>query len=268
MPNQPRHAPVRYSIAVVDRTLDLIEALRAIGPASLAELAAACGCTRPAAFRLLRTLGARGYAIQDGARGTWRVGARFDAIARAGEQQHALAALARPLLGTTVQQIDEHLLLLQRVGPEVEVTAMLPGPAALRRFVEHGVRLPLHAGPCRLLLAHAPAPIQARILAAPLARVATHTRIDRGWLLAELARLRARQPAHAWLAEEEELFDGAGSVAVAVFGPGAGSERRVMALVCVISASFRLRGSRRRQIVTALRATAARIGQALGDPGG
>ena len=258
-----RDAPDRYSVAAVDRALDLIEALREIGPASLAELAAACGCTRPAAFRLLRTLRARGYAIQDGARGIWRIGARFDALAHAGEQQLALVALAQPLLREAAAQIEEHLLLLRRVGPDAEVSALFPGPAGLRRFVEPGIRLPLHAGPCRLLLAHAPAAVQARILAAPLARPARHSRVDRAWLLAELARLRARTAAHAGVMEDEELVDGAGSVAVAVFGPGAGSERRVVALLCVISASFRLRGPRRREIAAVLRATAAQLGKAL-----
>ena len=65
-----------YNIAAVDRVLDLFEALARIGPATLAALAENAGMTRTAGFRLLRTMQARGFAIQDRARGIWRLGAR------------------------------------------------------------------------------------------------------------------------------------------------------------------------------------------------
>ncbi|WP_158322864.1 helix-turn-helix domain-containing protein, partial [Acidisphaera rubrifaciens] len=69
-----------YNIAAVDRALDLLEALARIGPASLAAVAEEAGCTRTAGFRLLRTLQARGFAIQDRARGLWRLGARWSML--------------------------------------------------------------------------------------------------------------------------------------------------------------------------------------------
>src|SRR5580692_10392744 len=72
----PSSPPRDYNIAAVDRTLDLLEALSRLGPASLAALAESAGCTRTAAFRLLRTLQGRGFTIQDEARGLWRLGAR------------------------------------------------------------------------------------------------------------------------------------------------------------------------------------------------
>ena len=42
-----------------------------------AAVADAARCTRTAGFRLLRTLQSRGFAIQDEARGVWRLGARW-----------------------------------------------------------------------------------------------------------------------------------------------------------------------------------------------
>src|SRR5215216_34726 len=85
-----------YSIAAVNRALDLLEALARTGPASLAALAESAGCTRTAAFRLLRTLKSRGFTIQDEARGLWRLGARWSALGRAAADQGALAATAMP----------------------------------------------------------------------------------------------------------------------------------------------------------------------------
>ena len=55
-------------------------------------------CTRTAGFRLLRTLEARGFAIQDEARGMWRLGARWGVLGRAAAEQGALAATAMPFL--------------------------------------------------------------------------------------------------------------------------------------------------------------------------
>ncbi|MEA2789067.1 MAG: hypothetical protein QOG73_1473, partial [Acetobacteraceae bacterium] len=78
----PEAASRDYNIAAVDRTLDLLESLSRLGPASLAALAESAGCTRTAAFRLLRTLQARGFTIQDEARGLWRLGARWNALSR------------------------------------------------------------------------------------------------------------------------------------------------------------------------------------------
>src|SRR5438045_1374134 len=87
-----------YSIAAVCRALDLLEALSRIGPAPLAALAGEAKCTRTAGFRLLRTLEARGFAIQDEARGMWRLGARWGVLGRAAVEQGALAATAMPFL--------------------------------------------------------------------------------------------------------------------------------------------------------------------------
>ena len=93
----PESEPAReYSIAAVNRALDLLEALARIGPAHLAELAGEARCTRTAAFRLLRTLQARGFALQDNARGAWRLGARWITLGQAASRQGALAAAAMP----------------------------------------------------------------------------------------------------------------------------------------------------------------------------
>ena len=98
-----------YSIAAVDRTLDLLESLSRIGPASLAALAEDAGCTRTAAFRLLRTLQGRGFTIQDEARGLWRLGARWNALSRAASEQGALAATAMPFLAALGKATGENV---------------------------------------------------------------------------------------------------------------------------------------------------------------
>src|SRR6201995_3865725 len=113
-----------YNIAAVDRTLDLLEALSRLGPASLAALAESAGCTRTAAFRLLRTLQGRGFTIQDEARGLWRLGARWNALGRAASEQGALAATAMPFLAALGKATSENVYLKVRDGMESETVAI------------------------------------------------------------------------------------------------------------------------------------------------
>src|ERR1700742_655824 len=126
-------APARdYSIAAVGRALDLLEALSRIGPAPLAALADEARCTRTAGFRLLRTLEARGFAIQDEARGMWRLGARWGVLGRAAAEQGALEATAMPFLSALGKATGENAYLRTRDGLESETIAIFQTDPGLR----------------------------------------------------------------------------------------------------------------------------------------
>ena len=144
-----REAARDYSIAAVGRALDLLEALARVGPAPLATLADSAKCTRTAGFRLLRTLEARGFAIQDEARGIWRLGARWSVLGRAAQQQGALAATAMPFLSALGKTTGENVYLRMRDGMESETLAIFQTDPGLRLYSEVGQRRPLHAGPGR-----------------------------------------------------------------------------------------------------------------------
>src|SRR5262249_38927866 len=112
------------STAAACRALDLLEALSRTGPAPLAALADAARCTRTAGFRLLRTLEARGFAIQDEARGMWRLGARWGVLGRAAVEQGALEATAMPFLVALGKTCGENAYLRVRDGLESETIAI------------------------------------------------------------------------------------------------------------------------------------------------
>ena len=192
-PNSP---PRDYNIAAVDRTLDLLEALSRLGPASLAALAESAGCTRTAAFRLLRTLQGRGFTIQDEARGLWRLGARWNALGRAASEQGALAATAMPFLAALGKATGENVYLRVRDGMESETVAIYQTDPTIRMYSEIGKRGPLHAGSSRILLAFAPEAVQTQLLAQRLNRYTPATRIDPTWIAADLQRIRARGYSH------------------------------------------------------------------------
>jgi IclR family KDG regulon transcriptional repressor len=228
-------APPDYSIAAIDRTLDLLEALSRLGPASLAALAESAGCTRTAAFRLLRTLQARGFTIQDEARGLWRLGARWSALGRAASEQGALAATAMPFLCA---------LAIYQTDPTI------------RMYSEVGKRGPLHAGSSRILLAFAPEAVQTQLLAQRLNRYTPATRIDATWIAADLQRIRTR----GYLITSDEVVAGAVGIAAPV-RDAAGS---VIAVLYISSPSMRMRPPRPRNLLPQVIDAAAKLSQGLG----
>lgn len=254
-------APARdYNIAAVGRALDLLEALARIGPAPLASLADAAGCTRTAGFRLLRTLQARGFAIQDEARGLWRLGARWGVLGRAAAEQGALAATAMPFLVDLGKACGENVYLRVRDGMESETVAIYQTDPGLRLYTEVGKRRALHAGSSRLLLAHAPEAVQTQVLAQRLPRFTPATRTDPAWIAADLHRIRTR----GYLVTSDEVIAGA----VSVSAPVRDTSGQVIATLFIGAPSMRMRPPRPRALVSMVLEAANRLSQTLGaNPG-
>jgi IclR family transcriptional regulator, KDG regulon repressor len=254
-------APARdYSIAAVGRALDLLEALSRIGPAPLAALADQARCTRTAGFRLLRTLEARGFAIQDEARGMWRLGARWGVLGRAAVEQGALEATAMPFLAALGKTCGENVYLRIRDGLESETIAIYQADPGLRLYSEVGKRQPLHAGSSRLLLAHAPEAVQTQVLAQRLPRFTPATRTDAAWIAADLQRIRTR----GYLLTTDEVVAGAATVAA----PVRDASGQVVAVLSASAPTMRMRPPRPRALLPVVLDAAAKLSRALGAPVG
>jgi IclR family KDG regulon transcriptional repressor len=251
--------PRDYSIAAVDRTLDLLEALSRLGPTSLAALAEAAGCTRTAAFRLLRTLQARSFAIQDEARGLWRLGARWNALSRAASEQGALAATAMPILAALGKATNENVYLRIRDGMENETVAIYQADPSIRVYSEMGKRGPLHAGSSRILLAFAPEAVQTQLLAQRLNRYTPATRTDPTWIAADLQRIRSR----GYLITSDEVVAGA----VGIAAPVRDATGAVVAVMHLGAPSMRMRPPRPRNLLPQVIDAANRLSEALGALG-
>src|SRR5271156_5509066 len=223
-------------------------------------IADAARCTRTAGFRLLRTLQSRGFAIQDEARGVWRLGARWTALGHAAENQGALAATAMPYMNELAKACGENVYLHGRDGQMGETVAIMQADPGLRVYGEVGKRQPLHAGPYRLLLAHAPEAVQTQVLAQKLPRFTPATRTDPAWIAADLQRIRAR----GYLVTADEISPGAVSVTV----PVRDASGQVVAALCVSAASLRMRPPRPRALVPVAAEAAARLSRGLGRCGG
>jgi IclR family KDG regulon transcriptional repressor len=245
-----------YNIAAVDRTLDLLEALSRLGPASLAALAESAGCTRTAAFRLLRTLQGRGFTIQDEARGLWRLGARWSALGRAASDQGALAATAMPFLAALGKATGENVYLRVRDGMESETVAIYQTDPTIRMYSEIGKHGPLHAGSSRILLAFAPESVQTQLLAQRLNRYTPATRIDPTWIAADLQRIRTR----GYLITSDEVVAGA----VGIAAPVRDATGSVVAVIHISAPSMRMRPPRPRNLLPQVMDAATKLSAALG----
>ena len=248
-----------YSIAAVGRALDLLEALSRIGPAPLAALADQARCTRTAGFRLLRTLEARGFAIQDEARGMWRLGARWGVLGRAAVEQGALEATAMPFLAALGKTCGENVYLRVRDGLESETIAIYQADPGLRLYSEVGKRQPLHAGSSRLLLAHAPEAVQTQVLAQRLPRFTPATRTDSAWIAADLQRIRTR----GYLLTTDEVVAGAATVAA----PVRDASGQVVAVLSVSAPTMRMRPPRPRACCRWCWTPPLKLSRTLGDTG-
>jgi len=244
------------NIVAVGRALDLLEALARVGPSTLADLAEAAHCNRTAGVRLLRTLEARGFAIQDESRGIWRLGARWAVLGQAAQEQGALAAASMPFLAALGKATGENVYLRVRHGMESETIAIYQTDPGLRLYSEVGQRRPLHAGPGRLLLAHAPEAVQTQVLAQRLQRFTPATRTDPAWIAADLQRIRMR----GYLVTADEVVPGA----VGVTTPVRDASGQVIAALTVSAPSMRMRPPRPRALVPQVQDTATKLSQQLG----
>jgi DNA-binding IclR family transcriptional regulator len=264
-PDKPRIAaeaprPRDAGMAAVDHTLDLLDGLTRISPVATATLERETGCPRAVALRLLAALQARGFVIHAGVEDTWQLGPRWDVLQRAAHSQGALAAASMPFLAALAKATGENVYLRARDGLEAETIAVYQADPVLRVYTAVGKRGPLHAGPARLLLAHAPEPVQTQVLSQRLPRFTPATRTDPTWIAADLQRLRTR----GYLITADEVNAGAASVSA----PVRDASGQVIAVLILSAPSMRLRPPRPRQLLPLVLDAAAQLSRALGGPAG
>jgi len=247
-------------VAAVEQTLALLDLLARLGPVGTATLQREAGCPQATTLRLLAALQARGFAAQGAGEDTWQVGPRWDAMQRAAHSQGALAAASMPFLVTLAKATGENVYLRARDGLEAETIAVYQADPVLRVYTQVGKRSPLHAGPARLLLAHAPEPVQTQVLSQRLPRFTPATRTDPAWIAADLQRLRAR----GYLITADEVNAGVTSVSA----PVRDASGQVVAVLILSAPSMRLRPPRPRQLLPQVLDAAAQLSRALGGPAG
>lgn len=179
-------------IQSVDRAIDLLLAVAAAGPtdAGVPALAKACGLNRATAWRLLKTLQARGLVTVDGG-GHYALGVTAVELGGAAGPD-ALIAAAHPVLERTCARTGETAsLAMPAVGGLTYVDEVTPTAVLTASWL--GRAVPLHATSTgKALLAFLPPGELRRVLPMTLPAFTDTTITTPAELDAELAATRAR----------------------------------------------------------------------------
>ena len=180
-------------IQSVDRAIDLLLAVAAAGPAaaSVPALARTCGLNRATAWRLLKTLQARGLVTVDEATGRYALG--LTALELGGAAgPGALIAAAHPVLERVSQQTGETAsLAMPGMGGLTYVDEVTPPAVLTASWLGRSVAL--HATSTgKALLAFLPVEEMRRALADDLRRFTDTTITSADALAAELVATRER----------------------------------------------------------------------------
>jgi DNA-binding IclR family transcriptional regulator len=222
---------------------------------TLTELAARAALPVPTAHRLVAELVDWG-ALSRTSAGAYVVGRRLWDVGLLAPAQTGLRQIASPYLhdlyGATLATV--HLAV--REGSEVLYLDRLSGNASVPIVSDIGSRLPMHAtGVGKVLLAHAPAGVQADVLG-HLTRITPYTIVAPGTLRRQLARVLKDD----YATTVEEMSLGACSVGVPIRAGGG-----VVASIGIVVPGLR---RDRGKLVTAMQVTARSIGRALERSGG
>lgn len=247
-----------YSIAVLDRALDVLELLAAsVEPIGVTEIARRAGATKSATWRILFNLDARGYVLKDADTGRYTLGPRFTEL---GIRQGSRASL--------VQAVHPHLEWLSRTFGETSNLAVIEGgqvlyidivesPHDLRLAAKVGARDAVHSTALgRAMLAFLPQDEIDRVLAGPLVSRTPQTITDPARIRAELDEVRATGVA----VEIGQNEIAASCLGVPVFGPGG----EVIAAVSVSGPESRMATTEIDRIRDALLSTGEAVTKRIG----
>jgi DNA-binding IclR family transcriptional regulator len=180
-------------IQSVDRAVDLLLAVAAAQPeaATTPALARTCGLNRATAWRLLKTLQARGLVSFDESTGRYSIGLTTMELGNAAGPD-ALIAAAHPVLQRICEQTGETAsLAVPGMGGLTYVDEVTPPAVLTASWL--GRSVPLHATSTgKALLAFLPVEQVRRVLAGALTRFTATTITDPDALAAELAGTRTR----------------------------------------------------------------------------
>lgn len=246
-----------YSIAVLDRALDVLELLAATAePIGVTEVARQVGATKSATWRILFNLDARGYVVKD-ADGRYLIGPRFTELGIRQGSRASLVQAAHPHLEWLASTFGETANLAVVEGGQVLYIDIVESPHDLRLAARVGARDAVHSTALgKAILAFQSEQQIDRALAGPLAARTPHTVTEPARIRAELEQVRSTGVAVEF--GQNEIA--ASCLGVPVFGPGG----EVIAAVSVSGPETRMATTEIDRIREALLSTGEAVTKRIG----
>ncbi|UZW57228.1 IclR family transcriptional regulator [Sphingobium sp. JS3065] len=197
---------------LIEKTLDILEAVGALGSASMPQIQAQCGLSTTTTHRIMQSLARRGYLFRAG-RGNFRLGRALLALADRISSHDILAASARPCLQRLSKETRCHSHL--GVWEDGMVTYLVKQRFGRTRVHSaEGMQLEAYCSALgKILLAALPDDILDRYLEdGAFVALTSKTIVDPGEIRDEIERVKQR----GWSMDDEEIMDGLRCVAVPV----------------------------------------------------
>jgi IclR family KDG regulon transcriptional repressor len=250
----------KYTIEVLDVTLDVIEYLAASGqePQRHAEIARQLGIHRNRAFRILKTLEERGYVEANSETRGYQLGLKFLEVGELVHERLDVGRVADRILMELAKKTGDVAQLLVLYRHSAVCIDSYRGDHRLQVAAPIGQPLPLHIGASpKILLAHLPEQDRERILQSiELTRFTPNTITDRDELRHCLDEIRAQ----GYAVDEEDFEVGV----YAVGAPVRDHCGRVVASITVTTPESRYSPQRRQELIEMVTNAASRVSARLG----
>jgi DNA-binding IclR family transcriptional regulator len=151
-------------IDVVMRTLDILDCFQKEAALSLKEIIDRTGVNRSRVMRIVGTLEARGYLVEDAARRTYYPGVKLAILGKSFDRYNHIEIIARPVVSRLARETGESATFF--VADRLERVALVreEGTHAIRLSVKEGQRTPIHAGASgKVLIAFGPEDLLQRL---------------------------------------------------------------------------------------------------------
>jgi IclR family transcriptional regulator, KDG regulon repressor len=252
--NDPKN---NYNIAVVARTLDVLEVLsRADDPQGVSEIARAIGATKSATFRIIATLEARGYLWRDNS-GKFRLGIRLVELGQSALAAIDLRTIARPILADLHCQFNETVNFGIEDHDRIIYVDMIESDHGLRLSARIGGQDLIHSTAIgKAIMAHWPQSRIDEFLSRPLEPRTPRTLIDPGELRENLERIRRS----GFSRDRGENEEGASCFGAPVFD----HRGEVVGAISVSGPDSRMIGEKAEDIAVAVRVAAQELTTRLG----
>lgn len=208
---KPRDSTVKS----VRRALQLLSLFTPRRPEwSVSDLARATGLHKSVVARLMATMAASGFVVQDAETKLYRIGPAAFAVGSVFQPYQMLDRIARPVLEALAQRSGHSATLGVPDGDRFMIVQSVSGNLSIRVAFEVGERPYYHGASIgKALLAEMPEERVRQIVGPnPLPKITPYTIGTVEKLLVELARVREKGVAFTW----EESIIGVGGVAAAV----------------------------------------------------
>lgn len=246
------------TMQVLDRALNVLDALADGGANTLTELSENCDIPTATTHRILSTLQQRGYASFDEITQEWAIGIAAYRTGTAYLNRTTLLDVSRPVMRRLMEETGETANLAVRDGMTVVFIGQVEATHPIRAFFNPGTRTAMHAsGTGKAILAALPAArIEALLSRAVLEPFTDRTLATPSALMRDLEQTRTR----GWSFDREERHLGMSCIGAAIHG----ASGEVIAGVSISGPSTRFSDDRIELFGSLVRQAAEEISDALG----